>query len=154
MNSIIVRHPGRALMAPYYHPMTFMDEFDAIAREMWNTSTPTLFRGGLFPSFDVYEEKDELVIKAELPGVKKEHVDITLEDGELTIKAEKKEEEVGEGVRFYTRGRYYGTYTRSLSIPFPVKDGEISATFDNGVLEVRLPKAEEAKPKRIELKVD
>lgn len=154
MNSIIIRHPGRALMTPYYRPMTFTDEFDAIAREMWNTTTPVFFRGGLFPSFDVYEEKDELVIKAELPGVKKEHVDITLEDGELTIKAEKEEEEMGEEVRFYTRGRYYGTYTRSLSMPFPVKDGEISATFENGVLEVRLPKAEEAKPKRIELKVD
>jgi HSP20 family protein len=103
------------------------------------------------PHTDIYEEKDELVMKTELPGIDKKDVDVSLEGDRLTIKAEKKEE-VKEDATHHTRERYYGQYYRSVTLPYPVKEGEISATFDKGVLELRLPRAEEVKPKKIEIK--
>jgi HSP20 family protein len=99
----------------------------------------------------VYEDKGQLVVKTELPGVIEKDLEVTLEDDVLDIKAEKKEE-VTEDATHHTRGRYYGKYVRSISLPFHVNGDKISATFDNGVLELRIPKAEEAEPKRIEVK--
>ena len=90
-------------------------------------------------------------MKTELPGIGKEDLDITLEGDRLTIKAEKKEE-VNEDATYHTRERYYGQYFRSVTLPYPVKGNKIDATFENGVLELRLPKAEEAKARRIEIK--
>jgi HSP20 family protein len=97
------------------------------------------------------EEKDQLVIKTELPGIDKNDLDISLEGDRLTIKAEKKEE-ITEEATHHIRERYYGRYFRSVTLPYPVKADNISATFDNGVLELRLPKAEEVKAKKIEIK--
>ncbi|MBI4296320.1 MAG: Hsp20/alpha crystallin family protein [Chloroflexi bacterium] len=100
---------------------------------------------------DVYEDKDVLVIRAELPGMVKDDIDISFEGDLITIKADKKVEKL-EGITAYTCERYYGTLSRTLSLPFPVDTDKVSATFDNGLLEVRLPKAEEAKAKRISIK--
>ena len=105
----------------------------------------------LVPHTDMYEEKNELVIKAELPGIDRKDIDLTLKDNILTIKADKKEEVV-EDTTLHTRERYYGQYLRSVTLPYPVKEGEITANFDNGVLELRLPKVEETKAKKIEIK--
>ena len=110
------------------------------------------YEGGSIP-MDMYESKDELVLRAELPGFRKEDIDISLETEMLTVKAVKKEEEMPEGARPYLDERYFGEYTRTLTLPFPVETEKILANFENGVLEVRLPKAEEAKPKHIEVKV-
>jgi HSP20 family protein len=103
------------------------------------------------PETDVYEERGQLVMKTELPGVKKEDVDVTIEGDRLTIKAEKKEE-VAEDATHHTRQRYHEEYYRSLTLPFPVKKDKVSATLDNGVLELRLPKGEDIKTKKIEIK--
>jgi HSP20 family protein len=103
------------------------------------------------PHTDIYEENDQLVMKTELPGINKEDINITLQGDRLTIKAEKKEAVV-EDVACYARERQYGQYLRSVTLPFPVKEDEISATFENGVLELRLSKAEESKAKKIEIK--
>ena len=105
----------------------------------------------LVPHTDIYEEKNQLVMKTELPGIDRKDLDISLEGDRLTIKAEKKEE-VKEVATHHTRERYYGQYFRSVTLPYPVKEGEISATFDKGVLELRLTKAEEVKAKKIEIK--
>ena len=105
----------------------------------------------LMPETDVYEDRGQLVMKTELPGVKKEDVDVTIEGDRLTIKAEKKEE-IAEDATHHTRQRYYGEYYRSLTLPFQVKKDKVSATLDNGVLELRLPKGEDVKTKKIEIK--
>jgi HSP20 family protein len=101
----------------------------------------------------MYQEKDDLVIKAELPGVQKEGLEVSLEGDTLHIKAEKKEEreEADEETKYYACERVYGSYHRTVSLPFPIEAVKISATFEGGVLEVRLPKAEEAKPKQIKI---
>ena len=155
MNHIIRRSPSRslALVDPFYRTGSMIDEMEAMARNMWDTWDPIVFRTTITPGVDVYEEKDELVAKAEFPGVEKEDLEVHLDDGVLTIKAEKKTDETSEETTYYTRERYYGKYCRSITMPFKVDADKISARFENGVLEVRLPKAEEVKPKQIDIAV-
>ena len=151
MAVIIRRNGGERALVPFYRPLSLLDEMDSFTREMWDSWKPFTFDHSLVPHADLYEEKGELVMKTELPGIDKKDLDITLEGDRLTIKAEKKEE-VNEDATHHTRERYYGQYFRSVTLPYPVKEEEISATFDKGVLELRLPKAEEVKTKKIEIK--
>jgi len=151
MTIIVRRNGGERGLVPFYRPVSLLDEMDRLARGMWDSWRPFTYDDSLVPQTDLYEEKDKLVVKTELPGINKEELDITLEGDRLTIKAEKKEE-VSEDATHHTRERYYGQYFRSVTLPYPVKGNKISATFDNGVLEIRLPKAEEAKARRIEIK--
>ena len=90
-------------------------------------------------------------MKTELSVIDQKDLDISLEGDRSTIKAEKKEE-VKEDATHHTHERYYGEYYRSVTLPYPVKENKISATFDNGALELRLPKDEEVKAKKIEIK--
>ncbi|NMC11970.1 MAG: Hsp20/alpha crystallin family protein [Chloroflexi bacterium] len=100
-------------------------------------------------ALDVVENKDEFVVKASLPGVKPENVDITYTENTLTIKGETKEETEKKDARYHLRERRYGTFSRTITLPRGVKADSIEATYDAGVLTLRLPKSEEIKPKRI-----
>ena len=151
MNAIVRRVPSRSLIQSMYNPVGFMDEFESLARQMWESWEPVTYRTGMMTNLDMYEEKDELVIKVELPGVKKEETEIRLEEDVLTIQAEKKGEEHTEDTKFYARERWYGKTCRSIRLPFQVDGDKISAKLDEGQLHIRLPKAEEAKPKHIEI---
>ncbi len=153
MNITLYRNPTRALTTwtPFYRPLGLLDEMEELAQEFWSSWQPDFLGTTLVPHTDVYEEKDQLVVKTELPGITKKELEVTLEGDMLTIKAEKKEE-VTEDATHHTRERYYGKYVRSMSLPYHVNGDNISATFDNGVLELRIPKAEEVKTKRIEVK--
>ncbi|MFC2004878.1 Hsp20/alpha crystallin family protein [Chloroflexota bacterium] len=154
MTAIIRRNPDRrlTLFEPYYRPLNLLEEFETIAREAFDGGR-SYFRAGLLHSLDVYREKDDLVVKAELPGIHKKDLDISLEDDVLTIKAEKKKEEVTEEATYYSSERHFGQYSRTIALPFSVDAEKISATFKNGLLEMRLPKAEETGTKRIEVNV-
>ncbi len=108
----------------------------------------------LTPAVDLVDTKDDVIVKVELPGIKKEDVDITLHDDLLTIKGEKKaEKEEKEGSRYYFERRY-GSFARTITLPVNVKSDEIKAKFTDGVLEVTLPKAEEEKSKEIKVTVN
>jgi HSP20 family protein len=108
---------------------------------------------GISPLVDMYDQKNEIVIKAEIPGVEKENVKISLSENTLTIKGEmKKEEEVKEEDYYYSE-RSYGSFARALRLPAKVKADKIKANFKEGILEIHLPKAEEAKPKEIKIDV-
>jgi HSP20 family protein len=124
---------------------------EELARQVWDPWRELGFGATLAPHTDIYEEKGQLVMKTELPGIGKEDLEVTLEGDRLTIKAERGEE-VAEDATHYTRERYYGKYFRSMTLPFPVKGDKILATFDNGVLELRLPKAEAVKAQKIEIR--
>lgn len=154
MVAIMRRSPTMALrmMEPFYRS-SLLDEFDTLARDMWDSWRPVTFSTSFTPRMDMYEDKEGLVVKAEFPGVKKGDLDISLEGDKLTIKAEKKQEKAAEDAEFYTCERHFGQYSRSMSLPFHTDAEQISATFKNGLLEIRLPKAEEAKSKHIEVKV-
>ena len=108
---------------------------------------------GWAPAFDVYEEKDNFVVKAELPGLKREDINVSLQDGNLIISGERKSETKSEGAEVYRAERYFGKSQRSVSLPVPVAANGVAAEYKDGILTVTLPKSEEAKPKQIEVKV-
>ena len=151
MNIVLRRSSGERALIPFYHPWRLLEEMDTLAREMWDAWRPFTPDKSLALHTGIYEEKDQLVMKAELPGINREDLDITVEGDRLTIKAEKKEE-VKEEDTDRTRERYYSKYFRSVTLPCPVMEDKVTATFDNGVLELRLPKAEKIKPRKIEIK--
>lgn len=134
-----------------YRPMSLFDVWNDLQKEMWDSWRPFTFDDSIVPRMDVYEENDQLVVKTELPGIEGKDLDLSLEGDLLTIKAEK-QEETKDGKKHHTRERFYGKYLRSLTLPYAVKENEITASMDKGVLEIRLPKAEEAKAKKIEVK--
>ena len=103
-------------------------------------------------ALDVVENDGEFVVKGSLPGIAPEELEITYTDRVLTIKGEIKEDkEVDEG-QYHLRERRYGAFSRSLSLPAPVDEDGIRATYEAGVLTLHLPKSEEARPKRIPVK--
>jgi HSP20 family protein len=106
------------------------------------------------PPVDLYEEKDEIVVKTDLPGMSKEDIQVNVTDHLLIIKGEKKkEEEIKEG-DYYRSERSYGSFSRSVDLPGEVQIENAKASFKNGVLEIRLPKTEEAKRREIKVKVE
>jgi HSP20 family protein len=100
-------------------------------------------------ALDVAETDEDFVVKASLPGITPEDLEITYNNNLLTIKGEVKEEKDVEEQRYHLRERRYGSFTRSISLPSSVKADSIEANYEAGVLTLHLPKAEEAKPKRI-----
>lgn len=105
------------------------------------------------PTSDVIETKDDIVIKAELPGIDAKDVDVQIENGVLSIQGQRNAEKETEEKGFRRIERTYGTFFRSFVLPPNVETEQIAATFVNGVLEVRLPKKEEAKPRAIKVDV-
>ena len=98
---------------------------------------------------DVVEDENDYLVKASLPGVKPDDLDITYNKGMLTIKGEIKDESDSTRGQYHLRERRYGTFSRSISLPSTVKPEDIQAEFQDGILILKLPKAEEVKPKRI-----
>lgn len=105
------------------------------------------------PAVDMYEKKDEIVVKAEVPGIDKENIKISISDNMLTIKGEmKKEEEIKEEDYYYSE-RSYGSFSRSLTLPAKVVGDKVKAEFKDGILEIHMPKAAEAKAKEIKVAI-
>jgi len=105
------------------------------------------------PAVDIAESNDLYHVNIELPGVKKEDVLITLESNILTIKGEKKQESEEKKKDYHRVERSYGAFQRSFTLPTAVKADKIDAVYNNGILSISIPKADEAKPKQIEVKV-
>jgi HSP20 family protein len=103
------------------------------------------------PAMDLVESGDHFVLRADLPGMSEEDVKIELEDGTLTVSGERKAEHQENEEGYYRVERAFGSFSRSLTLPKGVNPDEVSASFDRGVLEVRIPKPEERKPRRIEI---
>ena len=127
---------------------------DAYSRGSLTTDEGLMTTGSWVPPVDIYQNGDnELVIKAELPDMTREDIDITVDNGTLTIKGEKKlSSEVRED-QFHRVERRYGTFSRSFSMPQTVDASKVTAEYKNGVLTVRLPLREEAKPRQIKVDV-
>lgn len=106
------------------------------------------------PRVDLFEEKDEIVVKAELPGIEKDDVEVKLTDHTLIIKGEKKKAEEVKEQNYYRSERSYGSFLRTLDLPKEVRPDKVKAAFKNGILEVRMPKTDEAKAKEVKVQVD
>ena len=111
-----------------------------------------LLRGGWGPALDVYEDKDNLTVKAELPGMKREEIEVSLHDGALTISGERKSE-MHEKAEVYRSERFVGRFQRAVTLPSPVAADKVKASYKDGILTVTLPKTEESKPKQIDVNV-
>ena len=103
------------------------------------------------PAMDLAETEDHLVLRADLPGMTEEDGEIEIQDGVLSVSGERKAEHEGGGEGYYRVERAFGRFSRSLSLPRGVDAGAVTAEFDRGVLEVRIPKPEERKPHRIQI---
>jgi HSP20 family protein len=124
---------------------------DAYSRSRHLHTAPT---GVWYPPVDIMERKDSYLIRAELPGMKIEDFHLELEDGTLTLSGERKFEEPTKGDEYHRVERLAGKFSRSFDLPQAVKQEEIKATYRDGILEVYVPKAEEAKPRQITISLN
>ena len=108
--------------------------------------------GAWGPPVDIFEKQDRLVIRTEIPGVEMEDMDVRIENGVLTLHGERKQDTEVKEENAYRMERIYGTFTRSFTLPTTVDSAKVTATYKDGVLEVSVPKAETAKPKKISIK--
>lgn len=152
--SLIRWSPRSELWDPFSNLADLQEEvnrlFDGSLRRGGQRDFVTVFA----PAVDISEEKDHFLVRAELPGLSKDDVGVALQDSYLTIKGEKKHEAESTEAHYHRVERMYGTFSRTFELPVAVDAKKIDAQFKDGVLSVRLPKSEEAKPKQIEVKVN
>ena len=130
-------------------PSVFNDLFDESFSRAW--AQPGVSEE--HPAVDVLESKDAYLIRAELPGMKKEDIKVEVKDGTLVLGGERKSDKPAEGVQYRRAERVAAKFWRSFTLPETVKQDGIEASYKDGVLEIRVPKAEEAKPRQIEISV-
>jgi HSP20 family protein len=109
---------------------------------------------GWTPALDMYEDKDNLYVRFELPGMKREEIDLALHDGTLSITGERKGEANVKDAEVYRAERFFGRFQRTVTLPTPVVVDKVKAQYQDGILSITLPKAEEAKPKHIAVNVN
>ncbi len=109
---------------------------------------------GWTPALDMYEDKDNIYVRAELPGMKREEIEVSLHDGSLSISGERKGEDKFKDAEVYRAERFFGRFQRTVTLPTPVTVDKVKAQYKDGILTVTLPKAEEAKPKHIDVNVN
>jgi HSP20 family protein len=117
-----------------------------------NTQQANARASAWMPALDISERKDAYLVTVELPGLKSEDLDITMEDGLLTIQGERQFTAESSEQQYHRVERRYGAFRRSITLPAQVQAEQIEASFDNGVLQILVPKAEEAKAKRIQVR--
>jgi HSP20 family protein len=128
------------------------DEVNRLFDFSWPSRDSGLL-SGWSPALDVFDDKDNFVVKVELPGVKKEEINLSLHDGVLSISGERKHERDAKEAGAFRSERYFGKFQRSVTLPVAVDPNKITASYKDGVLTVELAKAEEAKPKQIAVTV-
>jgi HSP20 family protein len=150
MSTMIRWEPSREIPMLRHH-------MDRLFNEMLGrngSNEEGLATGAWIPQVDVFETPDSIVLKADLPGVTKDDVEISIQNSTLTLKGERKMEQESKDKQVYRLERSYGTFSRSFTLP-PIVDTErANADFANGVLTLTLPRREESKPKQIKVKVN
>jgi HSP20 family protein len=146
--------------APELTPWSAADRWSNLRDELnsffelpvWSSFARTgqLFTGWS-PALDLYQSNDNVIAVVELPGMRKEDIEISLHDGTVTISGERKRENSSDGDKAERTERYIGRFRRSIALPTRVDAGKVSATYRDGILTVTLPKAEEVKPKQIQV---
>jgi len=110
--------------------------------------------GTFYPSVDIYEGEKDITLKAELPGIDKKDVHVEINDGVITLRGERKIEKEDKKEHYHRVERSYGSFNRSFTLPTTVDSGKVKANYKDGILEVTLPRKEEAKPKSIPVEVN
>jgi HSP20 family protein len=143
---------------PINHPTTWnrgMDRFfnEFMGRSLRQMEDETSSCGSWSPAVNIMEREDQIIITADLPGLKAEDVEVTIENNVLTLKGERTFEEAAEGETYHRVERCYGSFERSFSVPNTVDPKKIEARFVNGEMTVTLPKRDESKPRSVKVKV-
>ena len=150
----IIRYQTPSLLPSAFTPLARLSAFQQEVDRLFDL--PSLAKGavgGWTPALDVYQDKDTLFVKAELPGMKKEDVKLSLHDGVLTLSGERRHEKNHDEKANLRNERFFGRFERSINLPFTVDATRVSASYEDGILTVTLPKAEEAKPRQIDISV-
>jgi HSP20 family protein len=146
--------PGLSLLADFGRLSTLSDELDRFfAAPLNGLARASQLLGGWTPALDLHEDKDHLTVRVELPGVKKDDIDISLHDGTLSISGERKTEEQFKDAEVHRTERFVGRFQRTITLPSPVAADKVTAQYKDGILTITLPKTEEAKPKQIDVQV-
>jgi HSP20 family protein len=155
MNLIRWQTPDLSVWSNFGRLSNLRDELDRLFGEPLSelARTAGLSSGG-FPALDIYEDKDNFVVTAELPGLTKEDVEVSLHEGNLSISGERKGEQKVENTEVFRSERFVGRFQRTVKLPAPVAADKIKAQYKDGLLTVTLPKVEEAKPKQIDVQVN
>ena len=138
---------------PFEELTTLRNRLDRLFNRFGDTFEEPIYSGNWMPTTDIFETKDNLVIKAEIPGMEMKDLNVEIENNILTIQGERKFEEKTEEKGFQRFERAYGKFVRNFTLPPGVNTEKINATYLNGVLEIELPKKEEAKPKKVHVDV-
>ena len=143
---------------PAFGWRSHFDELDRLRRQldrMMRDNEPMPFRGpgrGVFPLLNLTEDDSSYYLRAELPGVKSDDLDINATDNNISINGERKLPEENENARFHRRERDFGRFSRAITLPGKIDSDKISANMADGMLTITIPKAESAKPRQIEIK--
>ncbi len=138
---------------PFDELTTLRDRMDRLFARFGSEMEEPIYTGNWMPTTDIFETKDAVIVKVEIPGMTEKDIDIELENNVLTISGERKFEEKTEEKGYQRFERKYGKFIRSFTLPVNTMADKITAGYNNGVLEVTIPKKEEAKPKKIKLEV-
>jgi HSP20 family protein len=131
------------------------DELDRLFESPWaELSRTSQLLSGWTPALDVHEDKDNFVVHAELPGMKREEIEVSLHDGMLSISGERKLDKQYEEAEVYRTERFFGKFQRTVTLPAPVAADKVKAQYQDGILTITLPKTEAAKPKQIEVNIN
>ncbi len=142
-------------MTPWTGLATIKKDLDRFFDRFWEGDFPTLPAIGEWaPALDVSETKDAVVVKAEVPGMDPKEIQLSLQDQVLTLKGEKTQEKEEKDEHYYRTERSYGAFARAVRLPAPVDGSKVTATFKNGLLTVKLPKAPGAKTSTIPIKAE
>jgi len=154
MNLIRWRRPELSNWTGFGRLSDLRDEIDRLFESpLAELARTSQLLSGWTPALDMHEDKDNITVKAELPGMKKDDIDISLHDGSLSISGERKSEEKFHDAEVYRSERFVGRFQRTVALPAPVAADKVKAQYKDGVLTITLPKTEEAKPKQIDVQI-
>jgi len=139
---------------PFETLMRFQDDLNRVSNPRAAQPREHVSSRVWSPAVDVYEDTDAIVIKADLPGMKQEEIDIEMNNETLSIKGERKFEDEQRRDNYVRIERQYGVFQRSFTIGIPIEADKIKATYKNGILELTLPKAEVTKPRKVQVATD
>ncbi len=155
MNIVKWQRPPLANGAGFGRLSDLRDEIDRLFDSPFSELTKTSdLLAGWTPALDVYEDKDNYTVQAELPGMKKEDIEVSLHEGVLSISGERKSETEKEDAEVFRAERFVGRFQRTVTLPASVAADKVKAAYKDGVLTITLPKTEAAKPKQIDVAVN
>jgi len=148
------QRPALAAWPGFGRLTSLRDEIDRLFQEpLAELARTTNLLSGWTPAIDLYEDKDNVFVKAELPGMKKEDIEVSFHNGTLSVSGERKSEDKYEDSEVYRSERFFGRFQRTVTLPAPVAADKVKAEYKDGILSITLPKTEEAKPKHIDVNI-